>query len=171
MCFACEFDVPKPSPEKNSNNEVILQPVVDHLLKYAAHTPLETIAQTVLRFPELDRIALPLFDTYNKFLARLDDSATREHLEVVQAFTDDALTECPACRGELRKVFGNIGITFKGSGFYKTDSRSKKSAAKADSPSRRRLYAWASRPSSPRRRLVARCRTGSRGPPRAIAAS
>ena len=58
-----------------------------------------------------------------------------EHLEVVQAFTDDALTECPACRGQLRKVFGNIGITFKGSGFYKTDSRSKKSAAKSDSKS------------------------------------
>jgi putative FmdB family regulatory protein len=48
-----------------------------------------------------------------------------EHLEVVQSFTDDALTDCPACgaAGELRKVFGNIGITFKGSGFYKTDSR------------------------------------------------
>ena len=58
-----------------------------------------------------------------------------QHLEVVQAFTDDALTECPACHGQLRKVFGNIGITFKGSGFYKTDSRSKKSAAKADSTS------------------------------------
>src|SRR6478752_2877996 len=52
-----------------------------------------------------------------------------QHLEVVQAFTDDALTECPACKGELRKVFGNIGITFKGSGFYKTDSRSKKTAS------------------------------------------
>jgi len=47
-----------------------------------------------------------------------------EHLEVVQAFTDDALTECPNCGGDLRKVFGSIGISFKGSGFYKTDSRS-----------------------------------------------
>jgi putative FmdB family regulatory protein len=47
-----------------------------------------------------------------------------EHLEVVQSFKDDQLTECPACGGSLRKVFGNIGITFKGSGFYKTDSRS-----------------------------------------------
>jgi len=52
-----------------------------------------------------------------------------EDLEVVQAFTDDALTECPTCGGPLRKVFGNIGITFKGSGFYKTDNRSKKSSA------------------------------------------
>jgi putative FmdB family regulatory protein len=47
-----------------------------------------------------------------------------EHLEVAQSFKDDALTQCPACGGPLRKVFGNIGITFKGSGFYRTDSRS-----------------------------------------------
>ncbi len=53
-----------------------------------------------------------------------------EHLEVVQSFKDDPLTECPACGGDLRKVFGSIGIAFKGSGFYKTDSRS---AAKASS--------------------------------------
>jgi putative FmdB family regulatory protein len=46
-----------------------------------------------------------------------------EHLEVVQSFRDDALTECPACGGSLRKVFGSIGVVFKGSGFYKTDSR------------------------------------------------
>ena len=58
-----------------------------------------------------------------------------EHLEIVQAFTDDPLTECPACRGPLRKVFGNIGITFKGSGFYKTDSRSKSSATKSSESS------------------------------------
>jgi len=47
-----------------------------------------------------------------------------EHLEAHQSFSDPALTECPACGGPLRKVFGNIAITFKGSGFYKTDSRS-----------------------------------------------
>lgn len=47
-----------------------------------------------------------------------------EHLEVVQSFRDDPLTECPNCGGSLRKVFSAIGITFKGSGFYKTDSRS-----------------------------------------------
>ena len=46
-----------------------------------------------------------------------------EHLEVVQSFKDDPLTECPKCGGPLRKVFGSIGITFKGSGFYRTDSR------------------------------------------------
>ena len=50
--------------------------------------------------------------------------ACGEHLEVVQSFKDDALTTCPACGGSLRKVFGSIGIAFKGSGFYRTDSRS-----------------------------------------------
>jgi putative FmdB family regulatory protein len=58
-----------------------------------------------------------------------------EHLEVVQSFTDDALTECPACGGSLRKVFGNIGITFKGSGFYKTDSRKATASASKSSNS------------------------------------
>lgn len=46
-----------------------------------------------------------------------------DDLEVVQAFTDDPLTECPSCGGTLKKVFGAVGISFKGSGFYKTDSR------------------------------------------------
>ncbi len=46
-------------------------------------------------------------------------------LEVVQSFTDDALTKCPHCRKKaLRKVFSPPGVSFKGSGFYKTDSRS-----------------------------------------------
>lgn len=46
-----------------------------------------------------------------------------EQLEVVQAFTDDNLTECGTCGGSLRKLFSAVGISFKGSGFYKTDSR------------------------------------------------
>ncbi|MGO8877202.1 MAG: FmdB family zinc ribbon protein [Acidimicrobiales bacterium] len=54
-----------------------------------------------------------------------------EHLEVVQSFHDDALSVCHNCGGELKKVFGNIGIVFKGSGFYKTDSRSSSSASKS----------------------------------------
>jgi putative FmdB family regulatory protein len=52
------------------------------------------------------------------------------HLEVVQSFKDDPLTECPHCGGELKKVFGNVGIAFKGSGFYKTDSRSSSKSGK-----------------------------------------
>lgn len=47
-----------------------------------------------------------------------------DHLEVVQAMTDDPLTTCPNCSGPLRKVFSAVGIAFKGEGFYKNDSRS-----------------------------------------------
>ena len=52
-----------------------------------------------------------------------------EPLETVQKFSDEPLTLCPACGGRLRKVFSPVGIVFKGSGFYRTDSR--KSAAAA----------------------------------------
>ncbi len=45
-------------------------------------------------------------------------------LEAVQRFTDEPLRECPTCGGKLRKVFSPVGVVFKGSGFYRTDSRS-----------------------------------------------
>jgi len=48
-----------------------------------------------------------------------------------QSFSDDALTECPECQGRLRKVFNAVGVVFKGSGFYRNDSRDKKSSALA----------------------------------------
>jgi putative FmdB family regulatory protein len=51
-------------------------------------------------------------------------NSCEELLEVVQNFSDEALTVCPECGGELRKVFSAAGVVFKGSGFYKTDSRS-----------------------------------------------
>jgi putative FmdB family regulatory protein len=57
--------------------------------------------------------------------------ACGQELEVVQSFTDDALTTCEACGGPLRKVFGNVGIAFKGSGFYKNDSRGKSASTAA----------------------------------------
>jgi putative FmdB family regulatory protein len=44
-------------------------------------------------------------------------------LEAVQSFADEPLTECPACEGRLRKLFSSVGVVFKGSGFYRTDSR------------------------------------------------
>ena len=44
--------------------------------------------------------------------------------EQFQSFSDDALTECPECQGRLRKLFNAVGVVFKGSGFYRTDSRS-----------------------------------------------
>jgi putative FmdB family regulatory protein len=48
-----------------------------------------------------------------------------EHaFDVQQAISDEALTKCPKCGGELRKVFGQVGVTFKGTGFYRNDSGS-----------------------------------------------
>jgi putative FmdB family regulatory protein len=56
--------------------------------------------------------------------------------DIQQAFTDDALTVCPTCGGSLRKVFGAVGVTFNGSGFYRTDSRGgTKKAESSSSPS------------------------------------
>ncbi|MCV7399704.1 FmdB family transcriptional regulator [Mycobacterium fragae] len=60
--------------------------------------------------------------------------------DVVQAFTDDALTTCQQCSGRLRKLFNSVGVVFKGSGFYRTDSRepaksSTNGSAKTDSTS------------------------------------
>jgi putative FmdB family regulatory protein len=48
--------------------------------------------------------------------------------DVVQSFSDDSLTVCPECGGRLRKVFNAVGVVFKGSGFYRTDSRGKQAA-------------------------------------------
>ncbi|MGK2928861.1 MAG: FmdB family zinc ribbon protein [Acidimicrobiales bacterium] len=56
-------------------------------------------------------------------------------LEVVQSFSDDPLESCPECQGRLKKVYGNVGISFKGSGFYKTDSRSPKKSSSASTSS------------------------------------
>ncbi|MEU2059789.1 FmdB family zinc ribbon protein [Streptomyces sp. NPDC013455] len=58
-----------------------------------------------------------------------------EGLEAVQKFTDDALTECPGCQGRLKKVFSAVGIVFKGSGFYRNDSRGSTSSSSPASKS------------------------------------
>ncbi|HET7660132.1 MAG TPA: FmdB family zinc ribbon protein [Oryzihumus sp.] len=66
-------------------------------------------------------------------------TACDHRFEVVQSFSEDSLTECPQCEGRLRKLFNAVGVVFKGSGFYRTDSRSGSSssvpAAKGDSSS------------------------------------
>ncbi|WP_166850404.1 FmdB family zinc ribbon protein [Isoptericola sp. BMS4] len=55
--------------------------------------------------------------------------------DVHQAFTDDSLTVCPECGGRLRKQFGSVGVTFKGSGFYRNDSRKSTSTSSSGSSS------------------------------------
>ena len=59
-----------------------------------------------------------------------------EHVEVVQSFKDEPLTECPSCGGTLRKVFAPVGIVLKGSGFYKTDDRKSSGASQSSSESK-----------------------------------
>jgi putative FmdB family regulatory protein len=55
-------------------------------------------------------------------------TACEHHFDTVQKFTEPSLTDCPECSGRLRKLFSSVGIVFKGSGFYHTDSRSTSSA-------------------------------------------
>ncbi|RBY95092.1 FmdB family transcriptional regulator [Blastococcus sp. TF02-8] len=58
---------------------------------------------------------------------------TKHQFEVVQSFTDEPVSECPECGAPVRKVYGSVGVVFKGSGFYRTDSR--KSSSSSDTPS------------------------------------
>ncbi|HEY7593923.1 MAG TPA: FmdB family zinc ribbon protein [Actinophytocola sp.] len=64
-------------------------------------------------------------------------TACEHRFEAVQSFSDASLTECPECAGRLRKLYGSVGVVFKGSGFYRTDSRSEtKSAASSSADSK-----------------------------------
>lgn len=60
-------------------------------------------------------------------------TACDHRFDAQQSFSDDALTECPQCTGRLRKLFGSVGVVFKGSGFYRTDSRSASGSTPASS--------------------------------------
>ncbi|MGE3193154.1 MAG: FmdB family zinc ribbon protein [Microbacteriaceae bacterium] len=69
--------------------------------------------------------------------------------DIQQAFTDDSLTECPTCGGRLRKLFNTVGVTFNGSGFYRTDSRPAEKAASSESAPAASTPAPASTPAAP----------------------
>ncbi len=80
-------------------------------------------------------------------------TACGHQLEAVQSFADEPLTVCPTCEGRLRKLFSSVGVVFKGSGFYRTDSRSEatakiESAAKADKKTETKTESSPSSPSS-----------------------
>jgi putative FmdB family regulatory protein len=70
------------------------------------------------------------------------DAACANRFELVQSFTDPAASECPVCSGPVRKVYSSVGVVFKGSGFYRTDSReaassgasAKSESSKSDAP-------------------------------------
>ncbi|WP_405485950.1 FmdB family zinc ribbon protein [Nocardia sp. NBC_00511] len=84
--------------------------------------------------------------------------------DIVQSFSDDALTTCDRCNGKLRKLFNSVGIVFKGSGFYRTDSRNgstSSEAAKPSTPSTDSGSASTSTPSSNGSSSTASSSTGS----------
>ncbi|AFM18943.1 putative regulatory protein, FmdB family [Mycolicibacterium chubuense NBB4] len=93
--------------------------------------------------------------------------------DVVQAFTDDSLTECPQCRGRLRKVFGKVGVVFKGSGFYRTDSREsgKTSSSSGSSSSSESSSSTAEKSSSSDKTSTSSSSSSSSSAPAAAASS
>jgi putative FmdB family regulatory protein len=70
----------------------------------------------------------------------------KHEFEVVQSFTDDPVGECPQCGAPVRKVYGSVGVVFKGSGFYRTDSRA--AAAKSSDGGSAKSSSGDSSPSS-----------------------
>jgi putative FmdB family regulatory protein len=72
----------------------------------------------------------------------------RHEFEVVQSFTDAPVTECPSCDSAVRKVYGSVGVVFKGSGFYRTDSRSSSSAGESSGTAKKEPAAASSSSSS-----------------------
>ena len=70
----------------------------------------------------------------------------KHQFEVVQSFSDAPVTECPVCGAPVRKVYGSVGVVFKGSGFYRTDSR--KSASASDGASSKEGSSTSSKESS-----------------------
>lgn len=69
-------------------------------------------------------------------------------LEAVQSFADEPLSECPSCEGRLRKLFSGVGVVFKGSGFYRTDSRSESRNGSSSDGSGKSATSSESKPSS-----------------------
>jgi putative FmdB family regulatory protein len=96
-----------------------------------------------------------------------------DRFDVVQAFTDDALTTCEKCSGRLRKLFGSVGVVFKGSGFYRTDSResSKKSTSTNGSSSSESGTSSGSSESKPSSSSEKSDKSGSSSTPATAAAS
>ena len=70
--------------------------------------------------------------TYQYVCTNAED---KHEFEVVQSFSDPSLTECPQCGSPVRKVYGSVGVVFKGSGFYRTDSRAGSSSTEGGSGS------------------------------------
>lgn len=75
-------------------------------------------------------------------------TACDHRFDAVQSFAEDALTICPECGGSLRKQYGSIGVTFNGSGFYRTDSRAKAGGSKDASASSKTESSTSAKPAA-----------------------
>jgi putative FmdB family regulatory protein len=73
----------------------------------------------------------------------------KHQFEVVQSFTDAPVSECPSCGTAVRKVYGSVGVVFKGSGFYRTDSRSSSSSSESTGTAKKETAGASSSSSSP----------------------
>ena len=85
----------------------------------------------------------------------------KHQFEVVQSFTDAPVSECPECGSPVRKVYGSIGVVFKGSGFYRTDSRSKAASSESGSSSNGKKDAAPAAASTPASTSSSSSSTGS----------
>ena len=85
----------------------------------------------------------------------------KHQFEVVQSFTDAPVSECPECGSPVRKVYGSIGVVFKGSGFYRTDSRSKAASSESGSSSNGKKDAAPAAASTPASSSSSSSSTGS----------
>ena len=85
----------------------------------------------------------------------------KHEFEVVQSFTDAPVSECPECGSPVRKVYGSIGVVFKGSGFYRTDSRSKAASSESGSSSNGKKDAAPAAASTPASTSSSSSSTGS----------
>ena len=96
--------------------------------------------------------------TYQYACTNPDD---KHQFEVVQSFTDAPVSECPECGSPVRKVYGSIGVVFKGSGFYRTDSRSKAASSESGSSSNGKKDAAPAAASTPASTSSSSSSTGS----------
>lgn len=96
-------------------------------------------------------------------------TACGHRFDAVQSFSDDALTECPECSGKLRKLFGSVGVVFKGSGFYRTDSRNGTTATSPAAASETKSESKPTETKSESKPAAAKAESSSSAPAKAAA--
>ena len=112
-------------------------PVILEIFTYVPFVALPLIRAN--RLTSLDLASTPWWGVSPRFGVTVPTyqyacNACAHEFEVFQSFSDASLTQCPECKGEIRKVYSAVGVVFKGSGFYKTDSAAKKTTTESSKP-------------------------------------